>query len=149
MLELPLPLSDRLRKRTLSVQHTSLSSQRVKCRYGRPLSTWPLKQPWWDLVCWDSAEEGLPTCSELKETKEPPSNLVPKETNVWVDLWHVLPETWTELEEYRRRKHLTYLKWPRMVEGIQSQGSQRLWCFQDVMILASSGIRGYQQINLW
>ena len=23
------------------MQHTSLSSQRVKCRYGRPLSTWP------------------------------------------------------------------------------------------------------------
>ena len=25
----------------LPVQHASLSSQRAKCRYGRPLSTWP------------------------------------------------------------------------------------------------------------
>ena len=32
-------------RESLSVQHASLSSQRVKCRYGWPLSIWPTKTP--------------------------------------------------------------------------------------------------------
>ena len=58
-----------------------------------------LKHPWCNLLWWESTEEHLPTCWKLWAAKEPPYNMVPPESVVWVDLWHVLPETWTELEE--------------------------------------------------
>ena len=57
------------------------------------------KHPQPDLLWWDTTKEHLPTCWELWEAKEPPSNMEPPEVNVWVDHWHVLPETWTEPEE--------------------------------------------------
>ena len=36
---------------------------------------------------------------ELWGAKEPPSNMVPPQSNIEVDLWHVLPITGTEQEE--------------------------------------------------
>ena len=78
-----------------STQHTSMSSQRVKCRYGLKKHS-----PGW----WDSAKDCLPTCWELWKAKEPPSNMVPPESKVWVDLWHLLPETLTKQKELMQKK---------------------------------------------
>ena len=83
----------------LSVQHTSLSSQRVKCSDGRPLAPGLPTHLWWDLLQWDTTKEHLPTCWELWEAKEPPSSMVPLESEAWIGLWHVPLETWTTLEE--------------------------------------------------
>ena len=44
------------------------------------------KYPWHDLLCQGSTEEYLPACGELWEAKEPPSNVVPPESTVWIDL---------------------------------------------------------------
>ena len=43
----------------------------------------------------------------------------------------------------------TYLKIPRMAEGIQPQGPQRLWSFQSEIMLALSRMRRCQQVHLW
>ena len=48
-----------------------------------------------------------------------------------------------------RRKHITYLKIPRMAESILPQGSQRQWSFQSEIMLALSRMRRCQQVHLW
>ena len=58
-----------------------------------------LKHLWGDPSWWDISEECLQTCWELEKAKEPPSNMVPLESKVLTDMWHVLPDTWTEAEE--------------------------------------------------
>ena len=63
-----------------------------------------LSYPWQDLWWEDCAEEHLQACWELWEGKEPLSSKVPPESEVWVDLWHVLQETWTDLEELVQEK---------------------------------------------
>ena len=78
---------------------TLLSSQRVKCRHVRPLSAWPMETYVMRSFMKGIPEECLQTCWELWGAKKPPCNMVPPQSNIWVDLWHVLPETWTEPEE--------------------------------------------------
>ena len=59
------------------------------------------KHLWWDLLWWDTDEECLPTCWELWEVKEFPSNKVPSEyqnNKSWVHLSHVPQGTWIEPE---------------------------------------------------
>ena len=74
------------------------------------------KHPWQDLLHQDSAEECLPTCWELWEAKEHPSNMVPLESKVWIDWWHVPPETLTELEELKQEEERHNL--PDNVQGL-------------------------------
>ena len=50
-------------------------------------------------LCRDTDEEHLPACWELWKSKETSSNKVPLEKEIWVDLWTLVPETLTELEE--------------------------------------------------
>ena len=108
-----------------------------------------LKHPQ-DLLQWSTVEEHLPICWELWGAKEPPSNMVPPESNIWVDLWHVLPETWTELEELMQEEETHNLPetakdgWRHL-----TWGPQRQWRFQGVIMLALHGMRGCQQIHLW
>ena len=85
-------------REALSVQHTSLSGQRVKCSNCRHLSTQPSEKSWWALLQWNTNEEHLWIC-QLWETKVPLSDKVPPEFDVWIDLWYDLPKTWIELRE--------------------------------------------------
>ena len=48
-----------------------------------------------------------------------------------------------------RRKHITYLKSPRIAEGIQTQGPQRQWSFRSEIMLALNRMRWCQQVHLW
>ena len=52
-------------------------------------------------------------------------------------------------DQSQRRTHITYLKSPRMAEGIQPQGPQRQWSFQSEIMLALSRMRRSQQVHLW
>ena len=54
-----------------------------------------------DTLKQDKTKECLSTFAELSEAKEPPFNMVASESIVSIDLQHVLPETWTELEEIK------------------------------------------------
>ena len=82
-----------------SVQHTSLRSQSVNCSHDRPLRPGLLKHPQQDPLKWDTNEECLPTCWELWEARELPSNKESLEWKVCIDLWHIPPETWREPEK--------------------------------------------------
>ena len=64
--------------------------------------TWVLSPPkysWWDLLWWNTNQECLPKCWELWRASKPPSNKVQLVLEVWIYLWHVLPEPWKELVE--------------------------------------------------
>ena len=60
----------------LSAQHTSLSSQRIKCSNGRPYPPGLPTHPWSDFFMIGLHKECLPTCCE---DRQPPSNKVPLE----------------------------------------------------------------------
>ena len=93
-------------RESLSVQHTSLSSQRDICRNTRPLSTQPTN------TClirfftighqWGMSSNMLRTV----KSKGPASNKVWLKWKVWTDLWHVLPETLTKLRELMQEKEI-------------------------------------------
>ena len=108
------------------------------------------KHPQWDHLWWGTAEEHLPTCWEWWEAKDPPSNMVPPESNVSVDHWCVLLETWTEQEgpESEEEKHNLPEKskdgWRHSTLRPPEQ-----WSFQSEIMLALSRMRRSQQVHLW
>ena len=104
----------------------------------------------WDLLWWDITEECPPTCWEWWEAKEPQSNMVPPESKVWVDLWHFLPETLTELEELMQEEETRNL--PETSKDGWRHSNPRLPGvveFPRWIMLAMSGMGGYQHIHFW
>ena len=78
-------------RESLSVQHMSVSSQRLNAVMVNPWAFCLSKHPWWDILWQDTSGEYLLTWWELWEAKEPPSNKVQLKLEVWIDLWHLLP----------------------------------------------------------
>ena len=68
--------------------------------------------------------ECLPTFYRLLEATEPPSNNMPLEWEAWIDLWQILPGTWTEPGEKKQKEGIYNLL--NMSKGVWKQTMPRL-----------------------
>ena len=79
-----------------------------------------------------------------------PSDKMQLQFDVWIYLWHVLPETWTELEELMQKEEIQNS--PNMSKDGWKCSTPRLLevvSFQWVKKLTLIGNLGCQQIHLW
>ena len=107
ILELPLPLPDRQQDSTFLCKTCLRTAKGLNTAMADSWAPSLPKHPQWDPLWQETNKEFLPTCWELWKAKEPSSNKVQLELEVWIDLWHVLIGTWTELGNQCRRKKYT------------------------------------------
>ena len=149
MLQHPTGWTDIYEEDTCKCNTDLWAALRVQCRYDRPLIRRPcdtsitrskmMGEHWADicLYCmtiWDS--QGTTIQHGATRINE-----------IWVNLWHVLPETWTELEALFGEEYTHNIPeaHPRMVEGIQLPGHPEVaGRFQGVII---DGIEWYANNN--
>ena len=140
MLESPLPMPAKPKKRTWPVQHKSLSSQRVKYSTDRPLSTqateismirFLIGHQWWMLRTFGKGNQ---------------------ETSIHQGSTRIRSLNWPVTCSVRQldrtmginaREENTYLTLNvlGMVGSIQPQDSQRSWIFQGVIMLILIGLQ--------
>ena len=99
-------------RQPLSAQCTSLSNQMVKCRYGRLLSRCPTETSM--MRYFTIGQHQGKSANMLRTMGSQGASIQHGATRitVWVDLWHVLPETRTGLEELMQQKEMHNL--PKM-----------------------------------
>ena len=121
----------------------------LKCKYPRPLRAWPTETSWQDLLQCTLLRN---ICQHVENCGKPGAPIQHGASRIKCLSWPLTCSV-RNLDRTRgtsqRRKHITYLKSPRMAESIQSQDPQSQWSFESEIMLALSRARRCQQVHLW